>query len=220
MILPNLREEKRLWKRGFRVLVGVDEVGRGALAGPLVAAAVWWKKPRASFAPPIPVKDSKKLSPRQRRILYEWLRKHPDWAFRTACVSPRLIDRINVRQTNLRAMARAVRKLPTKPYALLIDGVDKLPLDIRQYTYIKGDEKHVLISLASIVAKVTRDERMKREAQCFPRYKFEKHKGYGTLMHRRAIKRHGPSLIHRKSFLSKMSIKELTNKRSSITIIP
>jgi len=201
MILPDTRAERKLWKMGFKRLVGVDEVGRGALAGPVVAAAVWWKKPREPFRPPLKVRDSKHLSPRARFLIYQWLRANPNFTFRTASSSARLIDEINIRQANFKAMVRAVKKLPTRPQILLIDGLDQIPIRVRQYTYRKGDERRLLISLASIVAKVTRDSLMTKMARRWPKYKFEVNKGYGTRKHRLAIKKFGASPIHRKTFL-------------------
>lgn len=204
MILANLSEEQKLRKTGFRVLAGVDEVGRGALAGPVVAAAVGCRRFRIlrKNPPPIPIRDSKHLSPKQRELLYEWLARQPEFAVAIARVSSRTIDTINIRRAALTAMRRAVVRLPMRPDALLIDGIDRpFPGGWHQRTYIRGDERIFLIALASIAAKVTRDRLMTRLAHRYPGYGFEVHKGYGTHLHRKAIRRLGPLPIHRRSFL-------------------
>lgn len=204
MIVPNLREEKRLWKSGVRLLAGVDEVGRGALAGPVVAAAVLLRQPQLFLKDPalktLKIRDSKRLEAGQREYIYSVIRRHPAIEIQVASVSPKVIDSLNIRQATILAMTRAVEKLGIKPQALLIDGIETLPLHLRQITYVKGDRRILLISLASICAKVSRDRLMRRLAQRYPGWGFDIHKGYGTKLHRRRIRKHGISNIHRKTF--------------------
>jgi len=204
MILPDLKEEKRLWKSGFRRLAGVDEVGRGALAGPVVACAVLIKNPRRFFANPIfrslRARDSKLIGPKEREYIYRAIRRLPELEISIASVSAKVIDRINIRQATIRAMKRAVGRLGHRPDMLLIDGVETLPVGIAQRTYVKGDGRHLIISLASICAKVSRDARMKRLAERYPAYGFGEHKGYGTRRHRRLLRKYGPSKFHRLTF--------------------
>lgn len=210
MILPNLRQEKRLWKSGFTRLAGVDEVGRGALAGPVVAAAVLARDAALMwhYPPPFPIRDSKRLTSLQRERVYRWLKRHPGFFASTAVIPVRVIDTVNIRNASILAMTEAVRRLPKRPQVLLIDGVDRLPLRKRQNTYIRGDSRVFLIALASIVAKVTRDRLMTRLSKTYPRYGFSIHKGYGTRRHLRALKRLGPSRSHRKTFLSSLDIRK------------
>jgi ribonuclease HII len=210
VILPDLREEKRLWKRGFRNLVGVDEVGRGALAGPVVAAAVsarspshldWFlKEVRLKLG--FELRDSKQLLPHQREEVCKLLGQNPRFTVRFGLAGPKVIDRVNIRRATLLATKRAVLKLPRRSYVLLVDGIDRVPAQLRQFTYIKGDTRIALIALASICAKVKRDGLMVGLARRYPRWQLHAHKGYGTRLHYRKIRQNGRSAIHRKTFLA------------------
>ncbi len=194
--------EKTLQRKGFNLVVGCDEVGRGALAGPVVAAAVifdkpireeWWQK----------IDDSKKLSPALREELaHEIVLKAV--GFGIGEVLPIVIDEINIHEASLRAMRDAVRQalvdLDGEP-AILVDGKFEVPtFDCYQKTIVEGDSKVHSIAAASIVAKVYRDKLMEKMAWDFPEYNFSQHKGYATVDHRRAIKKHGLTSIHRVSF--------------------
>jgi ribonuclease HII len=191
---------------GFRRLCGVDEAGRGPLAGPVVAAAVILPEHCAIEG----INDSKKLTEKKREKLYLVIREKA-LAFGIGCVDAPEIDEINILQAAFKAMALAVEQLNPSPDYLLIDGRD-FPLfvtkkDEKQLAgkaVIKGDGKSASIAAASILAKVYRDHLMIDYGKKFPQYGFEKHKGYGTKMHREQIKRHGICAIHRKSFLKKI----------------
>ena len=177
-------------------MVGVDEVGRGPLAGPVVAAAV-------VFPPQVKIKglnDSKKLSPRAREELFLEIQEKA-LSISTARVSHRVIDKINIWQATLLVMKLAVERLALAPDYLLIDGKrTKLDLTIVQRSIIGGDGKCASIAAASIIAKVTRDQLMVRYHKKYPHYGFADHKGYGTEEHFRKLKKHGPCPIHRRSF--------------------
>jgi ribonuclease HII len=195
-MLPSLKYEKKLWKQGKRFVAGVDEVGRGALAGPLVAAAVIL--PENSRIPGL--NDSKKLSFGQREKIFQKIKKVA-MAIGIGKVSHRMIDKINIGQANLLAMKKAVENLKVKPDYLLIDGErNKIDLSVAQEGICKGDARCASIAAASIIAKVTRDRIMIKYAQKYPQYYFEQHKGYGTQKHLDAIQKHGPCPIHRRSF--------------------
>ncbi len=211
-MLPDCKHERLVWQQKKTLVIAVDEAGRGPLAGPVVACAfsIAPKQNRMPH-PPIPVKDSKQLSARQREKLYAWLLRTPHFCFATASVFPQTIDAINIRQANFEAMRRAIAKLEHKlrthaKKTVFVDGKDMIPgIPHAQYTFIKGDARVFSIACASIAAKVTRDAYMKRMAKKYPSYGFEIHKGYGTLLHRRLIKKHGLSPIHRKTFAAKFT---------------
>ena len=187
-----------------RLAIGIDEVGRGALAGPVVLAAVTisgrisWRHPALGR-----IRDSKKLTPRRREAWFLHLTKHPALEWRVSRVTPRVIDRINIaRAANLAAHRLVKRTVSSHRRAFVwLDGGLALPERIPHRSLIRGDERKPLIAAASIVAKVWRDRYMARLAAEIPRYGFEIHKGYGTRYHRRMLKRHGPSAIHRRTFL-------------------
>lgn len=186
--------ERELRARGFQAVAGVDEVGRGALFGPVVAAAV-------ILSPGRPVRglnDSKQLDPDRRALLAERIRERAV-AWSVAAVDAATIDWINIYQASKMAMEMAVAQLNPAPDFILIDAV---PLSIRtpQRPLIKGDEQCHAIAAASIVAKVWRDERMKVWDQIFPQYGLANHKGYFTPEHARALKQYGPTPLHRLSF--------------------
>lgn len=196
-----IQEEKALWKKGYRFVVGIDEAGRGPLAGPVVTGAVLIdKKDFDSIKRNKLIKDSKQLSFKQRREAYEFLINKVKWGI--GIVSEKEIDKINILNATKKAMLKAIKSLEkkTKINFLVIDGNIKLNTKYRQKSVIKGDIKVLSCSAASIIAKVTRDELMIKYHKKYPEYNFEKHKGYGTKEHMKNIKKHGLSKIHRKSF--------------------
>jgi len=195
------------YAHGFKFIAGVDEVGRGPLAGPVVAAAVIL--PRGYCHPEI--RDSKLLSPKQREKLAPMIREHAVcWGLGVIGVEE--IDRINILQASLLAMVQALDALTSLPDCLLIDGNQAIPAHLfhqsrwqtsvspYQKTIVKGDQLCLSIAAASIVAKVARDQMMVGYDKEFPHYGFAGHKGYGSAAHLEALRRHGPSPIHRKSF--------------------
>jgi len=211
--MPNLNEERKLWRRGYRRVVGLDEAGRGPLAGPVVAAAaITINLNRDNI--PIKlrglkgIKDSKKLSPKKReefyKILTNPLRQLADGGLQIKWgigrVSEKVIDKINILEATKLAMKRAIEKLSKKPDFLILDGKMKLDLPIPQKSIIKADEKVFSCAAASIIAKVTRDRIMRRYNKRYPKYGFDRHKGYPTKLHRRKLKKYGPCKIHRKTF--------------------
>lgn len=179
----------------FSRIAGVDEVGRGCLAGPVVAAAV-------ILDPNRPIKglrDSKKLSAKKRDELAEEI-KEKALAWSVAAMGPEVIDKINILQATLEAMKAAVEKLPVEPDFVQVDG-NKLPKwKWLSEAVVKGDDKVEWISAASIIAKTTRDAYMCKIAKLYPQYGFEHHVGYGTAEHIKALKAYGPTPIHRKTF--------------------
>lgn len=178
-------------------IIGVDEVGRGCLAGPVYASAVSFNSDILSDL----VTDSKLLSEKRRTELSIEIQKHHHVGLGFATVEE--IDELNILQASLLAMKRAVEALGLKAGHLLIDGNQKIPnmaKEFQQTTVIKGDLRVAPISAASIVAKVTRDELMKNLGVTFPQYGFEAHKGYSTVVHKKSIAEHGPCIWHRKSF--------------------
>ena len=187
--------EKRFLSTGFRLIAGLDEAGRGPLAGPVVAAAVILPIPKF----PEHLTDSKKLLPEKRESLYEKILQTAV-SVGIGVVEAHEIDRINIGRATQRAMAMAVHLLRKQPDILLIDGVLPVPLALPQRTIVKGDNLCVSIAAASIVAKVTRDRIMMAYHEKYPQYNFARHKGYGTREHREAIKRHGYCEFHRKTF--------------------
>ncbi|MDP3727413.1 MAG: ribonuclease HII [bacterium] len=189
-----------------RVTIGIDEVGRGALAGPVVLAAVAlsgrisWQHPRLGR-----IRDSKKLTPKRREAWFRYLAAHPAFAWRVARVGPTVIDRINItRAANLAAYRLVRRTAPDGNAFAWLDGGLALPPHIPHRALIKGDEHKPLIAAASIIAKVWRDRHMARLANSLPAYGFEIHKGYGTYRHRRMLRRHGLSAVHRWSFCHRL----------------
>jgi len=186
--------EKRIWARG-RTPAGVDEAGRGPLAGPVVAAAVILPESFAIDG----LDDSKKLTHLQRvKILEQIIASAVDIA--VGVVDHEAIDNINILRASLRAMEIAVNNLGRRPDFLLIDGNQRISLLIPQETVIKGDSRCCSIAAASIVAKVRRDEIMNEYHELYPEYNFRSHKGYPTKEHLEAIRKHGPCPIHRRSF--------------------
>lgn len=182
------------------IVAGVDEVGRGALFGPVVAAAVILPKDALTYLQAASVKDSKKLSSvRRLHLAQEICRLAIDWKIGFATTAE--IDRINILQATLLAMKRAVSKLKVQPQLCLVDGNQLVSnLGIPQQTIIKGDSCSLAIASASIVAKVWRDDLISRLAVKYPMYDLEKNKGYGSTNHLIALQKYGASRLHRKSF--------------------
>lgn len=180
----------------YQFICGIDEVGRGPLAGPVVAGAVILPKEN----PILYLNDSKKLSEKKREALYSEIMEHAV-AVGIGMVSPARIDEINILQATYEAMRMAIEQLSVRPDILLNDAVTIPQVDIKQVPIIKGDAKSVSIAAASIVAKVTRDRLMVEYDKVFPGYGFASNKGYGTKVHIAALKELGPTPIHRKSFI-------------------
>jgi len=197
---PNFKEEKKSQKKGYKRIVGLDEAGRGPLAGPVVAAAVVI---RGKFLKIYGVKDSKKLTPKKREEIFKTLIKHPAIEWGIGKVSEKVIDKINIKNAAELAMLKAVQKLKIPPDFLLIDGKylknSKLK-DMDHKLIIKADEKVFSCAAASIIAKVKRDRIMVGYHRKYPQYGFNRHKGYPTKLHRKMLKEHGSCKIHRKTF--------------------
>ncbi|EFF64633.1 ribonuclease HII [Turicibacter sanguinis] len=187
--------ENELRYSGIELIAGVDEVGRGPLAGPVIAAAVILPADCWLFG----IDDSKKLSESKRLYFYEQIKKNAISIGIGICTSEE-IDQYNIYEATKIAMERAVSKLNPKPQHLLLDAMSLPRLDIPQTSIIKGDSKSVSIAAASIIAKVTRDAYMKKLGSAYPQYGFERHVGYGTKEHLLAIEQHGIISEHRKSF--------------------
>jgi len=194
-VFEKLAIEKEFWSRGLMRVAGLDEAGRGCLAGPVCAAVVVLKP----FTEIAGVDDSKKLNPKKRDELYDRICDEA-LAYAVSMVEVEEIDRINILQASLLAMSHCVHKLNEVPEQLLIDGNQKIALTIPQKTVVDGDSLSMSIGAASILAKVTRDRYMIRLDEEFPEYSFAQHKGYGTSQHLKALHKHGPSRHHRKSF--------------------
>ncbi len=208
MKYPNFREEKRLWRKGYKMVVGIDESGRGPLAAPVVAAAVRFRAGGELFSVATEnsspkIRDSKKLTPKKRKEIYEMLKENPNIEWGIGRVSEKVIDKINILEATKLAMKRAVRNLERKcSHAdfLIIDGNFGINLEIPQKSIIKADEKVVSCTAAGIIAKVTRDRMMLKYHKKYPKYAFDRHKGYPTKLHRQIIKQCGFCKIHRRSF--------------------
>ncbi len=190
--------EKSLFEKGFDMVAGVDEAGRGPLAGDVYAAAVIL--PKGLIIPGL--NDSKKLSEKKREELYDIIVKEAvSYSVATADVSE--IDTLNIRNATYLAMNRALTGLTVKCDYALIDGDNVTGCDIMHECVIKGDSKSASVAAASILAKVERDRYMKKLAIEYPEYMFEKHKGYGTALHIEMLKKYGASKVHRKTFIKK-----------------
>jgi len=189
------RFEEEARAAGHVVVAGVDEVGRGALCGPVVAAAVVLGDDFDAEG----LDDSKRLTRRQREALDARVREHAR-AFAVGFAEPAEIDRVNVLEATLLAMRRAVRGLPVEPDLLLVDALTVPGLDVEQRAIVKGDALSVSIAAASIVAKVARDALMRDLDRAHPGYELARNMGYGSEEHREALRRLGPSAIHRRSF--------------------
>ncbi len=184
---------------GYELLAGVDEAGRGPLAGPVFAAAVIL--PAGCILEG--VNDSKKLSEKRREELYDIITKKA-LAWSVAFCDEKEIDEINIRNATYKAMNKAVNSLSTKPEYVIVDGDAVTGMEIPHTCVIKGDAKSLSIAAASILAKVSRDRYLMELDKQYPQYQFAKHKGYGTKLHSEMILKYGPSPVHRKSFLKKL----------------
>jgi len=195
-------------KKVFRkYIIGVDEVGRGPIAGPVTVCAAMvphgfifgkGNKNRPN--------DSKKISEKKREEWFLYAKENKDISYAISSVSPAVIDKIGISRATILAVGRSIKKLSSTWYSdyqveILLDGLLHAPKQYKQKTIIKGDEKEPIISLASIIAKVTRDRYMTKLEKTYPGYGLESHKGYGTKKHYECIKKHGISDIHRRSFL-------------------
>ncbi len=195
LLRKQIEPEKILYRKGYKHVAGVDEAGRGPLAGPVVAAAVILKE---NWAHP-DITDSKKLTEKKRKRLYQIIKDNAlSWNW--ALVEPEEIDRINILQASLAAMKKAVDILEIKPDYIIVDGPHAIPAEIHQTPIIQGDGKSTTIAAASIMAKVVRDSIMLKIHTLFPLYNFIRNKGYGTQEHIRALNVYGACSIHRKSF--------------------
>ncbi len=194
--MPSLRHENELRAQGFTRIAGVDEVGRGPLAGPVcAAAAVLPTKFRHKV-----LNDSKQLTERQREEIHAELTSHPDILWCCVLVEVEEIDRINILQATHVAMRRALEGLACEADAVLIDGLPVPRIPGHQRALVKGDSLSFSIAAASVIAKVTRDRLMRELAMQYPMYGFDQHKGYGTPRHLEALRLHGPCPLHRRSF--------------------
>lgn len=191
--------ENEIYASGISLICGVDEAGRGPLAGPVCAAAVIL--PRGLDIPGL--NDSKKLSEKKREELFDVICREAA-AYGIAFAGVEEIEKFNILNATFLAMNRAIAKLGVMPELALIDGNRNTGIKINSRCIVKGDSKCADIAAASILAKVTRDRYMYEMAEKYPQYHFDKHKGYGTKLHYEAIREFGPSPIHRMSFLRKM----------------
>ena len=198
-----LDHERALWQQGLTLIAGVDEAGRGPLAGPVVAAAVvfpcgWLEAGLDSRLRGL--NDSKQLTEAQREEYYAILIAHPEIRYAIADADAGLIDRINILQATHRAMNAALEQLRPPPQHVLVDGSPVKSMRLPNTPLVKGDARSYSIAAASVLAKVTRDRLMREFDRLYPGYGFAEHKGYGTPQHLAAIRRHGPCPIHRRSF--------------------
>lgn len=203
--MPRITLHKELFdfdselRGGFPIVCGVDEAGRGPLAGDVYAAAVILKNDTLIDY----LNDSKKLSEKRRELLFDEIIEKAE-AYCVATASVEEIDRLNILQATMLAMKRAVEGLGVKPDIALIDG-NRLPeLECESHCVIHGDAVSASIAAASVLAKVSRDRYMKELAEKYPQYRFEQHKGYGTKLHYEMLKEHGISEVHRRTFLKKL----------------
>jgi len=193
--------EKEAYEKGYRYIAGVDEAGRGPLAGPVVAAAVILPENACIYG----LNDSKKLTSKQRESLYDEIIEKAV-AFSVGIIDEKQIDSINILNATKAAMENAVSSLKPQPDILFIDAVKLENIRIKQVPIVKGDSRSVSIAAASIIAKVTRDRLIDELDQVYPQYGFKKHKGYGTKEHIEAIKKYGICPIHRISFTKKFTL--------------
>lgn len=194
-----LEFEKEAFAKGYKSVCGVDEAGRGPLAGPVCAAAVILPEGVIIEG----VNDSKKLSEKKRESLFDVIREQA-LSYSIAYATVDEIEEINILNATMLAMRRAIDGLDIKADYAMIDGNKIPPIDIDAECIVKGDAKSMSIACASILAKVSRDRLLYKYAEEYPMYGFDKHKGYGTKVHREAILKYGPCPYHRKSFLKKL----------------
>ena len=196
MTQPLLEFERDLWQQGYSAIAGVDEAGRGPLAGPVVAAAVIFPQGQRHI---LGINDSKKLSAQKREFLFDVI-QDTALSFGIGCVDHLEIDAINILQATYKAMQLAVKQCHIKPDYVLVDGRGLPQLHVPAQAIIKGDAKSLSIAAASILAKVTRDRQMIKLHEQYPDYGFHRHKGYPTKRHIQAIREFGLTPIHRRSF--------------------
>ncbi|MCI7085694.1 MAG: ribonuclease HII [bacterium] len=194
-----LKYEKEAFSLGYTNICGVDEAGRGPLAGPVCAAAVIL--PRNHIIED--VNDSKKLSEKKREILFDVI-KNQALSYSIAFATVEEIENLNILEATMLAMKRAVKGLNITPDFVMVDGNKCPEIDIKCESIVKGDANSMSIAAASILAKVSRDRLCYEYAKQYPQYSFDKHKGYGTKLHIEMIRKYGPCPIHRKSFLKKI----------------
>lgn len=194
--------EHQLKEKGYQLICGIDEAGRGPLAGPVFAAAVILPEGLEDLG----INDSKKLSEKKRDLLFEQI-KEKAVAYSIASASEKEIDEINILNATFLAMKRAVEGLSVKPQIALVDGNRKPGTGIEELTIVKGDAKSISIAAASILAKVSRDRYLTELDRQYPQYQFAKHKGYPTKLHYEMIKQYGVSPVHRLSFLKNLNEK-------------
>ena len=192
-----LRYEKKAYKNGAEIIAGIDEAGRGPLAGPVVAAAAILPR---TFRRHKTLTDSKQLTEQQREDIYAELTTLPEFYWAVGVSDVEVIDHYNILRATWRAMQIALDNLYIHPDHVLVDGLRVPLMDVTQTAIVKGDAKSYSIAAASIIAKVTRDRMMLKIHEQFPQYNFAQHKGYGTPEHLAALARFGPSPVHRKSF--------------------
>jgi len=194
--VPDFTFEDELVSRGFVRIAGVDEAGRGPLAGPVAAAAVILPRP---FVCPL-LNDSKKLTKKRREFLYEEITRNPGVVWAVEMLDAPVVDEINVLCATHRAMELALRTLSVEPDVALIDGLPVKGVTIPHEAVVKGDGLSLSIAAASVIAKVTRDRYMEKVDEEFPEYGFIRHQGYGTREHLEALRKYGPCRHHRRSF--------------------
>ncbi|MBI4498984.1 MAG: ribonuclease HII [Chloroflexi bacterium] len=197
--VPTLDHEQALWQAGYRSVAGVDEAGRGPLAGPVVAAAVALPV-NASLPWLAQVRDSKQLTPRQRAVLAERIQAEA-LAVGVGILESEAIDAVGIRVASLQAMGLALARLRPAPDFALVDGRDRLDLELPHTPVVRGDARCVSVAAASIVAKVTRDRIMEDLDGRYPDWGFARHKGYPTAEHLALLATRGPTPVHRRSFL-------------------
>lgn len=199
--------DEAFYQNGFKAVAGIDEAGRGPLAGPVYAAAVILDNQNHIEG----LRDSKKLTPKKRELLFPII-KEQAVAYSIAWATEEEIDEINILEATLLAMRRAVDGLKIKPDHLLIDGNTGILTDIETDLVVKGDSKSASIAAASILAKVARDHKIIELSEIYPQYSFEKHKGYPTKLHYEMLDEYGPCPIHRRTFLRKWEKKKNEGK--------
>lgn len=207
-----LEHEQAAWGSGYARVAGVDEAGRGPLAGPVVAAAVYVQPEflqREQQGQLQMLTDSKKITAKRRDLFFDLLTQLPAAEIGVACVDVAEIDEVNILQATHRAMARALEQMQPLPDLALIDGLPVAGLPCESRSIVKGDAQSLLIAAASVIAKVTRDRLMLELDAVYPEYGFARHKGYGTRDHLRALQQHGPCPAHRRSFAPVRDCEEL-----------
>ncbi len=216
-----LEFERQLWTRDIDRVAGVDEAGRGPLAGPVVAAAVVFKRAFAEGAllpqsPLARLTDSKKLTQQQRELFFDILIDHPSVSFGVGIADVEEIDAINILQATHVAMQRALDKLVPPPEHVLVDGLPVETITFPSTAIVKGDSRSFSIAAASVIAKVTRDRMLEALDVAYPLYGFARHKGYGTQDHMVALMEHGPCPAHRTSFRPVREAAEIQRRRPKV----